>query len=71
MYLSGRLGESGFGPGDLGEDVRRAGSPEKGFGLVPLPTPVASRIVALVQAMNGQRPPRYLSAADLRRELGV
>ena len=36
-----------------------------------LPTPVASRIVALVQAMNGQRPPRYLSAADLRRELGV
>jgi len=47
MYLSGRLGESGFGPGDLGEDVRRAGSPEKGFGLVPLPTPVASAWLGL------------------------
>lgn len=36
-----------------------------------VPTPVASRIVALVQAMAGQKPPRYLSAAELRRELCV
>ncbi len=36
-----------------------------------LPTPLACRIVALVDGMAGQTPPRYLSAAELRRELGV
>lgn len=36
-----------------------------------LPAPVNGRLVGLVHAIEGQQAPAYLSAADLRRQLGV
>jgi 2-dehydropantoate 2-reductase len=34
-----------------------------------LPTPVNARIVELVKTLEGQHPPRHLSAAELLRQL--